>query len=242
MRSSLRRSYVGRSTNAPRGRRWPSWRDGSMGWSRRASCETLGFVADHDRATGRRSGRLHRLHRGVYAVGHEALSWDGRCLAAVLANEPGRRQPHDRGVDPRPAPLPAREPSTSPPRPGDAARATSSSTSHGSSPRTVTTVDGIPVTSPARTVLDLAAKESRQKSTGCWSGRTSGGCSTGAASKRWLARAGGHPGRARFATALARLQAGDRRRSAPTSRSASAVSSSRAGLPTSPDERRGRGL
>jgi predicted transcriptional regulator of viral defense system len=32
-----------------------------------------------------RSGRLHRLHRGVYAVGHRRLTWHGRCLAAVLA-------------------------------------------------------------------------------------------------------------------------------------------------------------
>src|ERR1700753_347074 len=32
-----------------------------------------------------RTGRLHRLHRGVYAVGHRSLSWRGRWLAAVLA-------------------------------------------------------------------------------------------------------------------------------------------------------------
>ena len=30
-------------------------------------------------------GRLHRLHRGVYAVGHERLGREGRYLAAVLA-------------------------------------------------------------------------------------------------------------------------------------------------------------
>jgi predicted transcriptional regulator of viral defense system len=32
-----------------------------------------------------RAGRLHRLHRGVYAVGHRSLSRRGRWLAAVLA-------------------------------------------------------------------------------------------------------------------------------------------------------------
>jgi hypothetical protein len=32
-----------------------------------------------------RTGRLHRLHRGVYAVGHLALSQQARCMAAVLA-------------------------------------------------------------------------------------------------------------------------------------------------------------
>jgi Transcriptional regulator, AbiEi antitoxin/Protein of unknown function (DUF559) len=31
------------------------------------------------------AGRLHRLHRGVYAVGHRSLSWRGQWLAAVLA-------------------------------------------------------------------------------------------------------------------------------------------------------------
>jgi predicted transcriptional regulator of viral defense system len=31
------------------------------------------------------AGRLHRLHRGVYAVGHTRLSFDGKCMAAVLA-------------------------------------------------------------------------------------------------------------------------------------------------------------
>lgn len=33
-------------------------------------------------------GRLHCLHRGVYAVGHRHLTWEGRCLAAALAAAP----------------------------------------------------------------------------------------------------------------------------------------------------------
>jgi len=32
-----------------------------------------------------RCGRLHRLHRGVYAVGHEGVTLAGRFMAAVLA-------------------------------------------------------------------------------------------------------------------------------------------------------------
>lgn len=32
-------------------------------------------------------GRLHRLHQGVYAVGHRRLSWHSRCWAAVLGAE-----------------------------------------------------------------------------------------------------------------------------------------------------------
>jgi very-short-patch-repair endonuclease len=37
----------------------------------------------------RRVGRLHALHRGVYAVGHPRLSPEGRFMAAVLAAGPG---------------------------------------------------------------------------------------------------------------------------------------------------------
>jgi very-short-patch-repair endonuclease len=33
------------------------------------------------------SGRLHQIHRGVYAVGHRRLTWHGRCWAAVLGAE-----------------------------------------------------------------------------------------------------------------------------------------------------------
>lgn len=36
-------------------------------------------------------GRLRRLYRGVYAVGHERLGWNGWCLAAVFAAETGSR-------------------------------------------------------------------------------------------------------------------------------------------------------
>ena len=36
-----------------------------------------------------RRGELHRVHMGVYAVGHDALSREGRWLAGVLAGGPG---------------------------------------------------------------------------------------------------------------------------------------------------------
>ena len=36
-----------------------------------------------------RAGHLHRLHRGVYSVGHTLVSQEGRWLAAVLASGPG---------------------------------------------------------------------------------------------------------------------------------------------------------
>ncbi len=48
----------------------------ALGYTRQAASKANGV------------GRLHRLHRGVYAVGHEDLSWEGRCMAAVLACAP----------------------------------------------------------------------------------------------------------------------------------------------------------
>lgn len=41
------------------------------------------------------SGRLHRVHRGVYSVGHAALPFHGRCMAAVLAAGRGSGRPGD---------------------------------------------------------------------------------------------------------------------------------------------------
>jgi very-short-patch-repair endonuclease len=41
-----------------------------------------------------RTGRLIRVHRGVYAVGHEALSDRGRMVAALIAAGPGAALSH----------------------------------------------------------------------------------------------------------------------------------------------------
>jgi len=41
-----------------------------------------------------KDGRLHRLHRGVYAVGHPGVSYDGKALAAVLTCGPGAGLSH----------------------------------------------------------------------------------------------------------------------------------------------------
>jgi very-short-patch-repair endonuclease len=41
-----------------------------------------------------RAGRLHRIHRGVYAVGHPGLSKEGRWMAAVLACGEGAALSH----------------------------------------------------------------------------------------------------------------------------------------------------
>ena len=102
-------------------------------------------------------GRLHLVHPGVYAVGHRVVSTEGRWMAAVLASGrtavlshrsagarwglrsntrprievtvPRRRYARP-GIQPHVAQLPADE---------------------------ITVVEGIPVTTPPRTLLDLAA-------------------------------------------------------------------------------------
>jgi hypothetical protein len=104
-----------------------------------------------------RAGRLHRLYRGVYAVGHPALTWHGRALAAVLACGSGAVlshrsaaalwgfRPHD-GL-----------PEVTVPRTG--ARSQAGMRLHVTralGAAAVTVRDGIPVTSPERTLVDLA--------------------------------------------------------------------------------------
>jgi hypothetical protein len=101
------------------------------------------------------AGRLHRIHRGVYAVGHANLAVQGRWMAAVLAGPPGTVLSHRpagshwgmrrwRGLPAvttptRRRPNPAIEIHSSP-LPADE--------------RTV--LGGIPITTVPRTLLDLA--------------------------------------------------------------------------------------
>src|SRR5205823_1743189 len=46
-----------------------------------------------------RSGRLHRLFRGVYALGHEAITAKGRLIAPVLAYGPDGLVSHRSATD-----------------------------------------------------------------------------------------------------------------------------------------------
>jgi very-short-patch-repair endonuclease len=104
------------------------------------------------------AGRLHRLHHGVYAVGHINLSLHGRCLAAVLAGGPRALLSHYSAgwllglISTRPIPIHVTTPV--PRKRRDAVRIHHSRTLIDGD-RAVE--DGIPVTSVARTALDLAA-------------------------------------------------------------------------------------
>ncbi len=62
--------------------------DGQYGVVGRTQLLAIGL--SRDEIVGRvRAGRLHRLHPGVYAVGHRVLSREARWMAAVLACGPG---------------------------------------------------------------------------------------------------------------------------------------------------------
>ena len=103
-------------------------------------------------------GRLHRIHRGVFAVGHAACTDRGYALAAVLACGPGAALSHRDAaalwqlIDVK--------------RPGAIDVTVASRSRAGRAgicvhrtrrlhPDEVTTLDGIPVTTVARTLIDL---------------------------------------------------------------------------------------
>lgn len=122
----------------------------------RAQLRRLGMS---DAAIGRLAsdGRLIRLHRGVYAVGHAVLRTEGSWLAAVLACGPGTGLSHgaagalwDLGHATGPV-VHVTAPQARRSRPGIVVH---HARLH---PADVTTRRGIPVTTLPRTLLDLAS-------------------------------------------------------------------------------------
>ena len=108
-----------------------------------------------------RTGRLHRIHRGVYAVGHRRLTQRGRWMAAVLAGGECAHLSH-RSAAALWGLLPDRgEIHITTKR---VLRKRDKIRFHTQSLQVdeVTTHDGIPTTTVARTLLDLAATEPDQ--------------------------------------------------------------------------------
>jgi hypothetical protein len=109
-------------------------------------------------AVGRRvtGGHLYRLHQGVYAVGRPAISWRGSYLAAVLACGSGAVLSHWSAA--RVLGLTERSRVTvTIPHTRAGPTGIEVHRSRMLTPLDVTKLDGIPVTSVARTLLDLAA-------------------------------------------------------------------------------------
>jgi very-short-patch-repair endonuclease/predicted transcriptional regulator of viral defense system len=109
-------------------------------------------------------GYLHRVHRGVYAVGRPGLTKNGRLMAAVLAYGPDAVLSHRSAAGIwglRPDNRPNVEVSIPRggirPRPGIDVHASGTLT-----PDDVTVHDGIPVTTVARTLVDLGDVANRR--------------------------------------------------------------------------------
>jgi very-short-patch-repair endonuclease len=125
--------------------------------------EQLGY-GNNSVAKAAKVGRLHRVHRGVYVVGHRRLTWHGRCMAAVLAASPSVASHLSAGwlwglLQSQPGTL-----HVTCRRSRHAERPFVTHTA-GLAPADLTRRDGIPVTSLARTILDLAV-DSRERTVG----------------------------------------------------------------------------
>jgi predicted transcriptional regulator of viral defense system/very-short-patch-repair endonuclease len=115
----------------------------------------LGYVRN-SASKANRVGRLHRIHRGVYRVGHRDLAWEGLCMAAVLASSPSVASHWSAAwlwglLRSRPGTLHVTCPTSR--------RARRSFVTHTADlpPADRGVRDGIPVTSLPRTILDIAA-------------------------------------------------------------------------------------
>ncbi|HEU4656380.1 MAG TPA: type IV toxin-antitoxin system AbiEi family antitoxin domain-containing protein [Capillimicrobium sp.] len=110
------------------------------------------------------AGRLVRIHRGVYAYGHAALTPNGRRLAAVLACGPGAVLSH-RSAAAAWGLLTTHRPRFDVITAGAAGRALDGIDAHRCRlhPSERTMLGALPITTVARTIVDLAAVESQAR-------------------------------------------------------------------------------
>lgn len=155
-----------------------------------------------------RAGRLHRVHRGVFAPGHPRLLPDGSVAAAVLACGPGAVASHLTGAEL--LSLQRRQGRTL----IDVSAGNLSGRRHGHvvlhsaaslGPQDIIVVDGIPVTSVSRTLLDCAAVVSRRRVEKLCQQAELMQVIDLTSIRGLLAKVRGHPGRGRLRDALAEL-------------------------------------
>jgi very-short-patch-repair endonuclease len=162
----------------------------------------LGARAVQQRAS---VGRLQRLYRGVYAVGHRALRREGRYLAAVLACGPGAVLSHRSaaahwgllGTDQARIDVTA-------PRSRSGVEGIRLHRARSLDARDTTVHDAIPITTIARTLLDLAATVRADRLERAYAQALHLRLYDHRAITDVLARANGHRGRAALAQATAR--------------------------------------
>lgn len=151
----------------------------------------LGFT--HDWITGAvRRGELHRIHRGVYAVGHARLTQRGRWMAAVLACGPGALLSHRSAIA-------LYELHGAPARP---IHVTATGPRHHAGIHCHTTraeldgavIDGIPVTTLERALLDYAATEIPRRLQSALKTAERSGRLDARRCEHVMAQAGGHRG------------------------------------------------
>jgi Protein of unknown function (DUF559)/Transcriptional regulator, AbiEi antitoxin len=152
-----------RAQTTPLDRRLAEMASQQHGVVSRAQLSKLGFDRGGiDRRV--QSGRLHRLYRGVYAVGHTVLGREARWLAAVLACGEGAVLSHRSaaelwGLRPSAA---ARIDVTAPRTSG--VRTTAAIVVHRPKrPAASTRRDGVPVTTVMQTLADLATAVPRRQ-------------------------------------------------------------------------------
>jgi hypothetical protein len=163
--------------------------------------KTLGY-GRNSASKANRVGRLRRIHRGVYAVGYEPLTWEGRCMAAVLAARPAVASHLSAGwlwglLRGRPGTIHVTAPTSG--------RAKRPFVVHFAAlaSQDLAETKGIPTTSVARTKLDLAAMLSMSRLVRVLERSEEQEVFDLGALDDLLARTHGHPGRGRLRVALA---------------------------------------
>jgi hypothetical protein len=169
-----------------------------------AQLRSLGLSASATRMRAA-SGRLHRVQRGVYAVGAGRLDRDGKRMAAVLACGAWAVLSHRTAADALGI-LPNAGGLIDVTVPGRSGRSRPGLVIHRA--RRLAddergAIDGIPCTSPARTLLDLAAVVKGPRLAWAIEGAERTRQFDGRALEAVLARAGGRPAAARLRSALA---------------------------------------